>query len=47
LRRKKVHQLREDRFARIHTLPPAAKSRKDAACIEANSNRFQLLADLT
>jgi len=47
LRRKKVHQLRENRFAGIHALPPAARWRKDAARAESNSNRFQLSVDLT
>jgi hypothetical protein len=47
VRGKKVHQLRENRFAGIHALPPAAKWRKDAARAESNSNRFQFSIDLT
>ena len=42
-RRKKIHQLREDRFARIHVPPPVAKSRQDAAAPKTNSNRFSTL----
>jgi len=42
-RRKEVHQLRENRFARVQVLPPAAKSRQNAAASKANSNRFSTL----
>jgi hypothetical protein len=39
-RRKKIHQLREDRLARIHVPPPVAKLRQDAVAPRMNSNRF-------
>jgi len=40
VRRKKVHQLRENRFARIHEPPPPAKLRKVGSQAEQNSNRL-------
>jgi hypothetical protein len=43
LRGKKVHQLREDRFAGIHTPPPAAKFLQDDGGANRNSNRFYSL----